>query len=287
MIIATGANGQLGRAVLQGLVARLPAATIGVSVREPEKAAWLAERGVRVRQGTFEDPASLRHAFEGASVVLIISSSTGGDATPQLHQHAVEAAKAAGAQRILYTSHMGANGSSAFPPMRNHAATEAILAAAGLPFTALRNGFYAASAIQLLGNAVETGRLAVPQDGPVAWTAHADLAALAVHALTGATAFEGPTPPLTGSEALDLAAVAAIASDLTGRRIERVVVSDEEFRAQLTAQGVPEYRVGLTMGLFEASRNNEFTAVDPTLANQIARKPLTMRQALEAHLAAQ
>ena len=70
MIIVTGATGQLGRGIVERLLERVPAAEIGVSVRTPEKAGGLSERGVRVRQGDFDDPASLRHAFEGASPVL-------------------------------------------------------------------------------------------------------------------------------------------------------------------------------------------------------------------------
>ena len=59
MIIVTGANGQLGRATVEQLLGRIPAKQIGVSVRDPEKAQGLAERGVRVRPGDFADAPSL------------------------------------------------------------------------------------------------------------------------------------------------------------------------------------------------------------------------------------
>lgn len=45
MIIVAGANGQLGRAVAERLLERVPAKQIGVSVRNPEKARGLEERG--------------------------------------------------------------------------------------------------------------------------------------------------------------------------------------------------------------------------------------------------
>lgn len=60
--------------------------------------------------------------------------------------------------------------------MRDHAAAEAVLRDCGVPFTSLRNGFYATSAVMLLGDALQTGELITPEDGPVAWTTHADLA---------------------------------------------------------------------------------------------------------------
>ena len=77
----------------------------------------------------------------------------------------------------------------------------------------------------------------MPADGPVAWTSHADLAEAAVIALTG-DRLDGLTPALTGSEAIDMAGIAAIASDVTGRPIRHLVVSDEEYRAGLIAQSI-------------------------------------------------
>jgi len=207
MIIITGANGQFGRAVAERLLERVPAERIGVSVRDPEKARDLEGRGVRVRRGDFDDAASLAHAFEGASRVLIVSVNSHGETAVRQHRAAIEAAKAAGGRRILYTSHMGANPASSFAPMVDHAATEAALQDAGVPFTALRNGFYADSAAYLLGAALQTGELAVPEDGPVAWTTPADLAEAAAVALTEES-FDGVTPALTASEAVDMTSLA-------------------------------------------------------------------------------
>ncbi len=161
MIIVTGATGQLGRAIVESLVERVPASQVGASVRDPAKASALAALGVRVRRGDFDDPASLAHAFEGATQVLIVSSNAsayGGDPLAQ-HRSAIEAARAAGARRIVYTSHMAASSASLFPPMLDHVATEEMLRESGLAWTALRNGFYASSGMMFIGDALKTGAL--------------------------------------------------------------------------------------------------------------------------------
>ena len=282
MIIVTGATGQLGRGIAEQLLERVPAEQIGVSVRSPEKAHWLSERGVRVRQGDFDDAASLRHGFEGASQVLIVSGATTGEDAVRQHGAAIQAAREAGAKRVLYTSHMGSNAASPFAPMPDHAATEALLQASGMAFTSLRNGFYAASGLMLMGDALQTGRLIAPQDGPVSWTAHADLAEAAAIALTGEGRLDGLTPPLCASEALDLAGIAAIASELSGRPVTRVTVTDEEWRAGLVSHGVPEPQADMFLGLFLASRQGEFAAVDPTLEGLLGRPPMSMRDVLAA-----
>src|SRR3954449_3049312 len=80
LIIVTGATGKLGSLVVEQLLARVPAAQVGVSVRDPAKAAHLAERGVRVRRGDFTAAGSLATAFEGASQILLVSAGTTGEA---------------------------------------------------------------------------------------------------------------------------------------------------------------------------------------------------------------
>jgi uncharacterized protein YbjT (DUF2867 family) len=271
MIAITGANGRLGRAIVEQLLTRVPAETIAVSVRDPQDAGALAERGVDVRHGDFDEPATLRDAFAGAEQVLIVSANAVGEVALRRHRAAIDAAREAGAARILYTSHMGANPDSAFAPMVSHAASEALLAESGVPYTALRNGFYASTVPMLAAQARQTGTLAAPADGPVSWTTHADLAEAAAVVLTEPGRFEGPTPPLTAPAAFDLADVAELLS------VQRVVVSDDEHRAALLDNGVPPERADILVGMFQASRRGEFAAVDPTLGQLLGRTPQTVR----------
>lgn len=286
MIVVTGATGQLGRAIVQQLVARLPADQIGVSVRDPEKASDLAALGVRVRQGDFRDPASLTHAFEDATQVLMVSSNArayGGDPLAQ-HRAATEAARSAGVTRIVYTSQMAASPSSAFAPALDHAATEDMLRQSGLAWTALCNGFYASSSLLVLGDSLQTGLLEAPADGPVAWTTHADLAEGAAAILTDPGQFEGPTPPLTASRALDLAELTGLASEVLGRPIRREVISDEDFSATMAARGGPSGATNHLLGMYRASRAGEFASVAPTLEGLLGRPATTVREVFAQQL---
>ena len=282
MIIITGATGQLGRGIVEQLVKRVAPNLIGASIRDPVKPDDLVAMGVRVRRGDFTDRASLDHAFEGADQVLIVSSNaraSGGDPLAQ-HRTAIDAAVAAGARRVVYTSHMAASATSAFPPMHDHAATEAMLAKCGIAWTALRNGFYAASGLMLMDDALATGTIEAPADGKVAWTAHADLAEAAAIILADG-GYDGPTPPLTGSEALDLADIAVIASEVLGRPITRRVSTDEALRSKMAAQGVPEPAIRIALGLYAASRTGEFSLIDTTLERLLGRSPITMRALID------
>ena len=84
------------------------------------------------------------------------------------------------------------------PACRDHAATEDALAASGVAFTALRNGSYAATVGQFLGQSLGSGQIVLPSDGPVSWTDYTDLAEVAAAILADEGRFDGPTPPLTG-----------------------------------------------------------------------------------------
>lgn len=287
MIIVTGATGQLGRAIVEALVRRVSPSLVGASVRDPQKAEALSRLGVRVRAGDFERPDDLAHAFEGATQVLLVSSNaraTGGDTLGQ-HRRAIAAARAAGARRIVYTSHMAASPRSAFAPARDHAATEELLAASGGAWTSLRNGFYAASGIAMMGDAFSTGALAAPLDGKTAWTAHADLAEAAAIVLAEDGRFEGPTPPLTATAALDFADLAAVATELTGRGVQRRSETDDELRERIAARGAPPAVAEIALGYFLAARAGEFASVDGTLAALLGRPPITLREVMAAKLA--
>ncbi|MET8764281.1 NAD(P)H-binding protein [Lentzea sp. NPDC004782] len=278
MIIVTGATGRLGHKIVEKLLDHVPASAVGVSVRDPGKAAGL---GVRVRAGDFTDPASLEHAFEGADQVLVVSASIRGPQAAAANAAAIDAAVRSGAGRVLYTSHQAASPGSLFDPGRQHAETEKHLAGQGVAYTALRHGFYASTFELYVPDALRTGEFRLPEDGPVSWTAHDDLAEADVLALTRPGVLEGATPPLTAPEMLDFADVARVLGEITGRSIRRVVVDDEEWKAAAVAQGVPEALAEFTLGMFRAARAGEFAVAGPALEELLGRPAISARSVLE------
>jgi uncharacterized protein YbjT (DUF2867 family) len=277
LIVVTGANGNLGRGRVERQLVRVPASRVGVSVRDAGAAAALSARGVRVRSGDYDDPASLASAFAGAAQVLVVSVDALGEAAVRRHHAAIEAAHGVGA-RVLYTSHQNARAGSPFAAAPDHAATEAVLRGSDVR---LRNGFYASTVVHLLGGAAATGQLVAPEDGPVSWTVVSDLAEAAAVLLASGGAVDAP---LTAGEALDLADVAGIASELLGRPIERVVVPDDAYVAGLVEHGVPDWQANLFLGMFKASRAGEFDVVDPALGELLGRPPVALRDFLAGAL---
>ena len=280
MIVVTGANGQLGRGIVESLLGRVSPDDIVASVRDAGKAADLADRGVEVRIGDFADPGSLKDAFQGADQVLIVSADKLGDEALRLHRTAIDAARDAGARRVLYTSHMGARAGSPFLPADQHAGTEAELAASGVAYTSLRHGFYAESCLHMIGDGLRSGDLRTPEDGPISWTARADLAEADAAILASEGEWDGITPPLTAAEAVTMVEIAAIASQATGREVRHTTITDKEWRDAKIAAGMPAIYADMLLGTFRAARLGDFAATDPALGRLIGRAPQTMREVL-------
>ncbi|TDD91154.1 NAD(P)H-binding protein [Actinomadura rubrisoli] len=280
MIVVTGATGGLGGTTVEHLLKRIPADQIGVSVRDTAKAQHFADRGVRVRQGSYEDPAALRDSFTGADQVLLVSGNDPAADMVGLHRSAIDAAVAAGTRRILYTSQQGAVPGNPYRPSDIHIATEAILGDSGVAWTALRNGAYG-PLDQVLGPWQRTGEIAQPEDGPVPYTDRADIAEATAVILTGARSFDGCVT-LTAPTAVTFDDFAKIATGITGRTIKRIVLGDEQWVAEQIVVGVPEQMARLMLTWYQAARAGYFADSDPLLAELLDREPRTVADRLAA-----
>jgi len=279
MIVITGATGALNGATVDHLLDRMPASEIIVAVRDTAKAQRFADRGVAVRRGDYADPDSLPDAFQGADQLLLVSASDPGADAVSLHRTAIQAAVTAQVGRILYTSHQGAAADTPFGPGRDHAATEQLLAESGIAWTSLRNGFYAHSLNWLMGPWRETGVISVPADGPVSWTAREDAAEAAAVILASNGAYEGPTT-LTASTAPTFQDIAVIATQITGRDVQSVVMDQDKWLAAQVAAGQQEFVARFLLGMYQAAHQGYFAGVDPLLGNLLGREPRTVHDLL-------
>ena len=283
MIVVTGATGALNGATTDHLLTRFPAEELVVVARDPARADRFAARGVAVRHGDYAEPDTLVPAFAGADQLLLVSSSEPFADAVALHTAAVDAAVEAGVGRVLYTSHQAASPRTPFGPGRDHAATEVALERSGLPWTSLRNGFYAHSLAWLAGDWRATGAITVPADGPVSWTAREDAAEAAAVVITrlaaGATGLDGPLT-LTADEAPTFADVAALVSRATGRHVERVLVDPEEWLAAQVRAGRPEPMARFALGMYQAADDGSFAGTSPLLTDLLGRRPATILDVL-------
>jgi NAD(P)H dehydrogenase (quinone) len=284
-ILVTGASGCLGKLVLEELLRR-NAGPIVATTRKPDSLADFAQRGVEVRRADFDDPSSLPDAFSGVQRALLIST----DALDrpgrrrEQHERAVKAFEAAGVGHILYTS-MPKPAGSAMSIASDHEATEKAIAATTSDFTILRNNLYMHFLLPAAGSAVASGKLTDARgQGKVAFVTREDCAVAAAGALIER---EGrSTLDVTGPEALSSADVAALLTEITGKKVAHVVTSPADYLAALTSRGTPQAFAEMLVSFDVAISTGILEDVTDAVQRVGGRNPQSVREFLVANKAA-
>ncbi len=282
MIVITGTSGHLGRLVVEQLAQQIDPAGIVATARSLDKIADLAELGVVVRELDYDRPDTIAAALDGASQVLLVSSSEIGRRVPQ-HTAVIEAAAAAGVEHVAYTSILRADTSALFAAVE-HRGTEEVLAAADLVTTRLRHGWYIENYTDNLAPALEHGVvIGSAGDGRIAAATRADYAAADVAVLLDPT-LRGGTYELGGT-AYTMAEYAAVVSELTGRQIPYIDLPAAEYRDALVGAGLPgplaDFLVDADLGIAKGELDTDTATLE-----RLAGRPLAgLRDTVAAALA--
>uniref|UniRef100_A0AAU2JU56 SDR family oxidoreductase n=1 Tax=Streptomyces sp. NBC_00049 TaxID=2903617 RepID=A0AAU2JU56_9ACTN len=282
-IVVTAATGALGRLVVEELLNRVPADHVAVVVRDKEKAADLAERGVDVRIADYNDTAALAAAFRAGDRVLLISGNEFGQRVAQ-HTAVLEAAQAAGVAQFAYTGILGGPEAD-FDVATEHRGTEQAILDSGIPYTFLRNGWYHENYTRDLSAVLEhSAVVGSAGEGRVASAARADYAAAAAEVLTG----EGhlnKVYELSGDTAWSFAEYAAELSAQTGKEIAYHEVPAQEHLSILTGAGVPEEFAAILVDADAAIARGRLAGTSGDLSRLIGRPTTPVAHAITAALA--
>ncbi|MRH87243.1 NAD(P)H-binding protein [Nocardia sp. SYP-A9097] len=233
-VAVTGASGQLGRLTVEALL-REGATPVAV-VRDASKVADLAERGVEVREASYDDPAALDRAFAGVDRVLLVSGNEFGSRVTQ-HTNVIRAAERAGVELLAYTSIPNTERNELILA-QEHRGTEAVLDEASVPVVRLRNDWYWENYLNALGSAVESGVFyGAAGEGRVAGASRADYAEAAAKVLT--TDGHGGRSYELGGAGLTYAELAQAISEASGKPVRYQDLPQADYAAALVRNGVP------------------------------------------------
>ncbi|MES0832384.1 SDR family oxidoreductase [Nocardiopsis tropica] len=230
--LVAGATGTVGRHVVDQLLgAGLPVRAL---TRDPGRARL--PEGARAVRGDLTDPDSLVPHLEGVVGLHLITF--GGDDYAPLDTapRIVELAERAGVRRVtvLCDFHPGP--------------VEEALAASPLSWTLLHPVEFMANTLDWAGSVAEEGVVREVRTHPSALVHEADIASVAVTALTE-DGHGGRAYPLTGPEALTPGERVAVLSRAVGRDIALVRTSPEEEAGRLRALGHDEEYIGFAARL--------------------------------------
>jgi uncharacterized protein YbjT (DUF2867 family) len=273
-ILVTGASGNVGREVVRALLreraeGRWDGAVVR-AVRAPE-----AETAPGTDAGVlrFGEPATYSTALEGVTRLFLMRPPQIGNVRRDMFPF-VDAARAAGVRQVVLLSLLGAEDRPYVP----HRRLERAILAAGLPWTFLRPSFYMQNLSTTHRREIrERGEIMVPAGrSRTGFVDTRDVGEVAALALTR-PGHAGQAYDLTGPEALDYSQVAALFSEVLGRK---VVYRDPSLLAFV------RYRLSLgdrlpfvlvMAGLYAATRAGGADAVTGTVERLLGRPPTTLR----------
>ncbi len=279
MILITGATGNIGGEVVRLLVSK--GAQVRALVRDPKKAEALAQRGVELAQGDFDNPASLDAALQGVDSAFLLSPSM-----PQQveQQNAfVDAAQHANVRHIVKLSGAGASENNPQQFARWHWQVEQHIRHSGVPFTFVQpiyfmQNFLGKDTAQMIAT---QGRFAAPIDPNLKFNVvdSRDIAAVVASVLTE-TGHEGKTYVVTGPELLSSNEHAEKFSAALGKPVSFMSVPAETFKNILLGAGQPQWLASSVVELFQ----NLDTYVTNTVVEVAKKEPITFDQFIKDNL---
>ena len=276
MIGVAGATGGLGGRIAARLAER------GIEqrliVRDPARAP--SHPGAEVAQAAgYDDAEAMRRAFDGVDVLFLPSAGEHPDRVNALHRPAVEAAVAAGVERLVYTAFLGAAPDCVFTFGRDHFHTEEIVRGSGMGWTFLRDSIYLDFVPFFAG---ADGVIRGPAgDGRVAAVARDDIADVALAALLE-PGHEGQAYELSGGEAFTMTEAAEIITRETGREVRFVNETLEEARESRRPSGAPDWEIEGWVTTYAAIAAGELDVVSDVVSRVAGHEPITLAELLEA-----
>ncbi len=277
--LVTGVTGRLGRPTLEALLKKVPAKDVSVLVRDPAKAAALAERGIKIIKGDYFDFEVLVEAFSGIDKLLLIGAPGLSNRAPQ-HANIIKAIETARPGHVVYVSFYHKDGSAIklSEVTDVEIKSEKDLANSGVSYTIVRNPLYAQMfGILLGGNVKEDGVRAFGPEGQTTYADINDLGEANANLLTE-SGHENKLYLLNSGETLGLKEMAALWSEVYGKTVPYIHGTKQEFIEALLAKGLPLARVQYLASFINAVVEGEFSETSDALRNILGREPTSLKE---------
>ena len=271
-MLLIGATGKIGRHLVPTLASA--GITPTILARDVDRAFEALGPTAHYVPGDLSDPESLAAAFAGQDVVYLAVGQT--DNQVALEKNAIDAAVAAGVQRIVKISALGAqigvDGPNPF--VRWHAEIEQYLADAPIASTILRPNLFDDN---LLGSAapIAQGQIfSTTGDSGIAWIYPADIAEAAAVALLD-DSHAGKVYEISGPESLTYAELADRFTAVLGRTVQWIGIDDASFRGALESAGLPEWVITAYVELNSSIRTSDIAGNVPGDVPTLLGRPAT------------
>ena len=218
----------------------------------------------------------MRDAFEGLDTLFLCSAREAADRVEQ-HKIAVDAAVAAGVERIVYLSMIGAAADATFTFARHHFLTEQHIRASGVAFTFSRQNLYMDLLPLIAGpDSVIRGPGGHGRVVPVLRDDVAD----ALLTMVTEVGHEGATYELSGPDALTLDDLAGELSRSLGRTVTYENETLEQARASRAGYRAPDWELEGWITTYTAIAAGEFDVLTDDVTRLTGHPPVSVHELL-------
>ena len=271
MILVTGATGNVGGDVLRGLL------ELGMSARaavtNPDRAAATLPAGSSLARFDFSDSSTFTAALEGVNRVFLMRPPAMGD--PKAFLPFLQAIKSIGVEQVVFLSLLGAQSNPVVP----HRKIELEIEKLEIPHVFLRPSFFLQNlSTTHLQDILERDDLYVPAGrGKTSFIDARDIAAVAVRVLSVPHIVNGGID-LTGAEALSYAEVAAIFSEVLGRKISYSDPLPPKFGLEMQRRGIKPEFVNVMILIYNTCRLGFAARVTGEVKRILGREPIGVQE---------
>jgi uncharacterized protein YbjT (DUF2867 family) len=267
-ILITGASGNIGTPLVQTL--RLQGADFEVMRSK-------ADASGNARVATFGDAAALHAAFGGVDTLFVLLPLVPNKL--ELATNVAKAAKAAGVKHIVRSSGAGADPQAAFALPKLQGTIDQIFQDTGIATTFLRPAGFMQNHAGFMAGMVKAGSVyGATADAPQSLIDVRDIAAVAATVLMHPLIHAGKAYTLTGGEALTDSQRVQILSQVLGRTVRFVEVSQEAGHTSMVQMGMPDAIVQWLDSLNAIVAAGYAAAISPDVQTLLGRAPIGFRQ---------
>lgn len=238
--------------------------------------------GVEIVEMDFEDPDSLHAAFTHVDKVFLLTPFTLDQV--QMAKTLIDEARKAGVKHIVKLSVIGADAKPSLQLGQWHHEVEQYIEESGISYTFLRPISFMQNYVNYNADTIkEEGKFyGASGDGKMSLVDARDIAAVAVEVLTG-EGHEGKAYDITGPEALSNYEVAQLLSEVTGKQVDYIDLTEAAIKQGMTSSGMPDTMANAMVELYTLQKEGKLTQTTDTVEKIVGRKPHTMRQFLQDH----
>lgn len=280
-ILVTGATGNVGSHVVRQLSSL--SVEVRAAVQSKQRAEEIKNNSAELVEMNFNRSETIGAAFKDVQKVFLLTPFVPN--MVEMSKNLIGQAKEANVGHIVKQSAFGSDLDDGITMNKLHRQVEKIIESSGINYTFLRPMSFMQNYLGL-SDSIKTRGVFYQSlgDSKTSFVDTRDIAAVAVEALTKSRAHENKAYNVTGPEAVSNYEIANILSEILGRKVTYVDISDEDARKAMKENGIQEWTINSLIELANFQKAGKASVISTDVEQVTGRKPITFSEFARDHV---